>query len=204
MDRVADRSADFGRKEVRAAVFRHRGRDADPQCRQAIEERIEMDTTQPTLLNRISFGFVLLLLAAVVFGAVSVVSAVADSGDQVVAHRDSGPGSGDDDEDNSGPGSGDDDDDDDHSDTGTGTQTGTGGTADSATGTTQGTGASQTATNDTATGTRTGHSGSGHGNEHGDHDDGDTAGTATGTTRGTGASQTATQDTATGTRTGRR
>ena len=133
-----------------------------------------MEETTPTVLNRASFAFVLMLLAVVLMGAFSVVTATADTGDKMVAHRDdgsSGPGSGDEDDDHSGPGGGDDDD------------------GDTATGTTRGTGPSNTATNDTATGTRTGNSGPGNGD------------TATGTTRGTGPSNTATNDTATGTRT---
>jgi hypothetical protein len=168
---------------------RKRGKESDAALSLAgkrFEERIETETAQPTLLNRVGFAFVLMVLAAVVFNAVSVVSAVADSGDKAVAHRDSGPGSGDDD-DHSGPGGGGDDDDDD-----TGANTA---------GTTVGTGASQTATNDTATGTRTGHGDPNGHRGHGHGGDGDTADTATGTTQGTGASNTATNDTATGTRT---
>ena len=53
-----------------------------------------MHTERPTVLNRISFAFVLMLLAVVVMGAISVAAAAAGGDDKVVAHRDSGPGSG--------------------------------------------------------------------------------------------------------------
>ncbi len=51
-----------------------------------------MEATKPTILNRVSFAFMLLLIAAFCFSAVSVVAASADDGDKIAAKRDSGPG----------------------------------------------------------------------------------------------------------------
>ena len=70
-----------------------------------------MERTQPTLLNRLSFALMVLLLAVFCFSVVSVVAASADDQTKMAAKRDSGSGhDGDedeDDDDNSGPGSGD-------------------------------------------------------------------------------------------------